>query len=429
MSVKHAYTDWHVDFGGSSVYYRILKGKKVFYFMAPTQENLDAYQAWNTSPEQSWTWLGEGRDCYRIDLGPGDTMLIPSGWIHAVYTPEDSLVIGGNFLTRLHYGMQFQIHEIERATNTPMKYRYPRFARLHWFDAIRLMEDDPIPGLVDDQLLAGKAALFRASKGKGTAANLSEWVLEGLPAVAEFLRRNSLIAQEVITEGLTKQKTEAVRNAIPKGYSDGWEVVQQFARWITWKRNCGEQIPSWAYPDADPAEGIPNAGVRKKPSAAAIKYMERVKADAERRASGAVRQGLRERNVLSPSVSNSPAPEEFRAPVAPIVKKRPRVSLGDAGPPRKKGRNKERLNQELINECVDEIVAEYEISLDVYKRAMATEVRTQYQNVHITRLGPSRSACAPCRDGKVRLDPVLFLFDCANHRFRRGVFTRTLLKN
>ena len=33
----------------------------------------------------------------KIILDPGNSLLIPSGWIHAVYTPEDSLVFGGNF--------------------------------------------------------------------------------------------------------------------------------------------------------------------------------------------------------------------------------------------------------------------------------------------------------------------------------------------
>ena len=398
MSVAHAYTDWHVDFGGSSVYYRILKGKKVFFFLEPTRENLEAYQKWTMSPEQSWTWLAEGRQCFRIDLGPGDTMLIPSGWIHAVYTPEDSLVIGGNFLTRLHYNMQFQIHEIEKANNTPLKYKFPRFARVHWYDAIKLLEDDPIPPQVDQQLLEGKVANFRVPKGKGNSINLSEWVLEGLPAFTEFLRRNSLIAQEIITEGLTKQKTDAVKGAIPKGHYDGWDIVQKFARWATWKRNAGEVIPAWAHPDADPADGIPNAG-QKKVSAAAIKHAERARADAERRALGVVRPGLRERNVssqFSPSVSNTPVPEEAR------VKKRPRQSTGDVGPQRKKGRGqKEKLDQAVIDECVKEVIADYEASSDIFKQAMAVEVRTQYKNVHITRLGPSRSACAPCRDGKV----------------------------
>lgn len=36
--------------------------------------------------------------CCKFELGPGDTLLLPCGWPHAVVTPEDSLVVGGNFL-------------------------------------------------------------------------------------------------------------------------------------------------------------------------------------------------------------------------------------------------------------------------------------------------------------------------------------------
>ena len=36
--------------------------------------------------------------CSRIVLEAGNLMFIPSGWIHPVYTPEDSLVFGGIFL-------------------------------------------------------------------------------------------------------------------------------------------------------------------------------------------------------------------------------------------------------------------------------------------------------------------------------------------
>jgi len=35
MSVADCYTDFHIDFGGSSVYYHILKGKKTFFFIPP----------------------------------------------------------------------------------------------------------------------------------------------------------------------------------------------------------------------------------------------------------------------------------------------------------------------------------------------------------------------------------------------------------
>ena len=42
----------------------------------------------------------EGLLCH---LNAGDTMLIPSGWPHAVVTQEDSIVVGGNFLHGFHF--------------------------------------------------------------------------------------------------------------------------------------------------------------------------------------------------------------------------------------------------------------------------------------------------------------------------------------
>jgi hypothetical protein len=37
-------------------------------------------------------------DCLRYVVRAGETLLLPGGWPHAVVTPEDSLVVGGNFL-------------------------------------------------------------------------------------------------------------------------------------------------------------------------------------------------------------------------------------------------------------------------------------------------------------------------------------------
>lgn len=46
--------------------------------------------------------------CRRVELGPGQTVMLPSGWIHAVYTPVDTLVFGGNFLHSRHIPMQLK---------------------------------------------------------------------------------------------------------------------------------------------------------------------------------------------------------------------------------------------------------------------------------------------------------------------------------
>ena len=40
--------------------------------------------------------------------------MIPTGWIHGVYTPEDSLVFGGNFLHGLNMDGQLRISALER---------------------------------------------------------------------------------------------------------------------------------------------------------------------------------------------------------------------------------------------------------------------------------------------------------------------------
>jgi hypothetical protein len=38
--------DFHIDFGGTSVWYHIFKGEKIFYFIQPTATNLSLYERW-----------------------------------------------------------------------------------------------------------------------------------------------------------------------------------------------------------------------------------------------------------------------------------------------------------------------------------------------------------------------------------------------
>lgn len=134
MSVEGSYTDFHIDFGGTSVWYHVLWGKKVFYLIEPTQENLRLYEKWLMSPAQSDVFFGDRVDhCYRIELHPGNTFFIPSGWIHAVYTPEDSLVFGGNFLHGYAMEMQLRVYEIENKTKTKKKFRFPMYETMLWY--------------------------------------------------------------------------------------------------------------------------------------------------------------------------------------------------------------------------------------------------------------------------------------------------------
>uniref|UniRef100_A0A673BEB4 [histone H3]-dimethyl-L-lysine(36) demethylase n=1 Tax=Sphaeramia orbicularis TaxID=375764 RepID=A0A673BEB4_9TELE len=134
MSVEGCYTDFHIDFGGTSVWYHILRGSKVFWLIPPTPQNLELYENWVLSGKQGDVFLGDrASDCQRIELKQGFTFIIPSGWIHAVYTPVDSMVFGGNFLHSFNISTQLNICNIEDRTRVPVKFRYPFYYEMCWY--------------------------------------------------------------------------------------------------------------------------------------------------------------------------------------------------------------------------------------------------------------------------------------------------------
>ncbi|XP_061628004.1 lysine (K)-specific demethylase 2Aa isoform X5 [Phyllopteryx taeniolatus] len=134
MSVEGCYTDFHIDFGGTSVWYHVLRGSKVFWLIPPTAQNLELYEHWVLSGKQGDIFLGDrASDCQRIELRQGWTFIIPSGWIHAVYTPIDSIVFGGNFLHSFNIPMQLNICNIEDRTRVPVKFRHPFYYEMCWY--------------------------------------------------------------------------------------------------------------------------------------------------------------------------------------------------------------------------------------------------------------------------------------------------------
>jgi len=134
MSIAGCYTDFHVDLGGTSVWYHVLKGQKVFWLIPPTAQNLKAFEHWHFDGKQSHVFFGDlVEKCGRVTLNPGNTFLIPSGWIHAVYTPKDSLVFGGNYLHPYAIERQLKIAQLEETLKVPHKYRFPFFTEMMWW--------------------------------------------------------------------------------------------------------------------------------------------------------------------------------------------------------------------------------------------------------------------------------------------------------
>ncbi|EGT59437.1 hypothetical protein CAEBREN_04858 [Caenorhabditis brenneri] len=114
FSQAGAYTDLHIDLAGSGVFYYVHTGQKIIYFAEPTEENLKLYTQLEMQKKNLWS-CDESilRRFQRIEVNAGEMVLIPPGFLHMVYTPIDSLVFGGNFLTETFLPLHFKMVVLE----------------------------------------------------------------------------------------------------------------------------------------------------------------------------------------------------------------------------------------------------------------------------------------------------------------------------
>nr|CAD7462039.1 unnamed protein product [Timema tahoe] len=185
MSVKGCYTDFHVDFGGTSVWYHILKGSKIFWLIPPTERNLQLYEHWVLSGKQADVFFGDTVEkCGRVTLTSGNTFFIPTGWIHAVYTPLDSLVFGGNFLHSFGIDKQLKTAQVEDTTHVPQKFRYPFFTEMLWYVLERYVHCLLGRSHLDE---GGGGEPEPVKSGSNKHTHLTPQELHGLKAIVMFL--------------------------------------------------------------------------------------------------------------------------------------------------------------------------------------------------------------------------------------------------
>jgi len=193
MGTAGSYTDFHVDFGGSSVWYHVVRGCKMFLIAEPSAENFALYMQWmNSGQKQLSTFLPDmfidkewneltpvQRKKRRkptttskvrlLEVHAGQTLFLPGGWIHAVYTPVDSLVFGGNFLHSFDISTHLMVYNMELQSKVESKYQYPNFETLHWIHlrkyCLALREPDVAKRMKQVSMaeLQGLAGLVRAA--------------------------------------------------------------------------------------------------------------------------------------------------------------------------------------------------------------------------------------------------------------------------
>eukprot|EP00736_Rhodelphis_marinus_P008893 Rmarinus@m.97 len=222
MSVAGAYTDFHIDFGGSSVWYNVVRGEKNFLLAPPTSKNLRLYEQWTLSPTQSVEFLADQMECHKLTLKKGQTLFIPSGWIHAVFTPVDTLVFGGNFLHGYSVEMQFKIMDLEDRTKVHPRFRFPFFNVLTWYAAVKyrewLLDNDKVFSSWEEDSIA---YLIQKLRMKVRDSDLAECrihrpdeVLADLQTLLQY-RQSSRQLQQVSAAAEARKKEESLLPPIP----------------------------------------------------------------------------------------------------------------------------------------------------------------------------------------------------------------------
>ena len=98
VSQPGAITLWHQDFSATSVFYFLIKGCKIFYFVRPTANNVRLWKGWLAQPRRdlffgSHSELDDG-GCVKVVLTERQAVCMPAGYIHCVETIGLSVAFG-----------------------------------------------------------------------------------------------------------------------------------------------------------------------------------------------------------------------------------------------------------------------------------------------------------------------------------------------
>ena len=183
MSAKEAFTDWHVDMGGSSVWYHVVEGAKVFWFAPPSHKRIwtrmpsGSRLHLNPRPGSATSW-GRAR-CRASRSSRATCCPLPAGWLHAVYTPEDPGALGGNYLHSSAFATQLAVFSLEKRCRVDAECRFP-----HWVETVAYgaAADARHPAVSANdagarRLLSGNAQIV--VKRRGVADGVRKAALEG----------------------------------------------------------------------------------------------------------------------------------------------------------------------------------------------------------------------------------------------------------
>uniref|UniRef100_A0A4W3IF93 PHD finger protein 2 n=1 Tax=Callorhinchus milii TaxID=7868 RepID=A0A4W3IF93_CALMI len=268
IGVKDSYTDFHIDSGGSSVWYHLQRGEKIFYLIKSTSANLALYEQWSSSSNQSEMFFADQVDrCYKCILKQGQSLLIPSGWIYATLTPVDCLAFGGHFLHSLNIEMQMRAYEVEKRLKINNLIKFSNFETTCWYAGKYLLDTfkglhksgkQPLPYLM--QGAKALNATFRSWTKKQVIANHEDEIPETIKTtqlIKEFAKEIRIL--EVVPE---HTGTASVEKPVRKKASRAKEGVKKKGK--KEKESSPPLVPKLDIPEAHTKEVLIKKEAPKK---------------------------------------------------------------------------------------------------------------------------------------------------------------------
>ena len=125
MSQRGCWTTTHADSGGMCAWVHINSGKKLWWMWPPTADNvLRHHEALSAEKGENGLearfLLEDTGDAICFTLEAGDTIIMPPGWLHAVYTCEDTIAWSGDFahLSTIDLSVRALRNEIRREVSS-----------------------------------------------------------------------------------------------------------------------------------------------------------------------------------------------------------------------------------------------------------------------------------------------------------------------
>jgi Bromodomain/JmjC domain, hydroxylase len=268
MGMQGSYTDFHIDFGGSSVWYHVVRGEKWFLMLPPTAHNLELYEQHNSGQlDTAAGFLAQHSEQPILQqVKQGETMFIPSGYIHSVFTPADSVVFGGNFLHPYSMREQLMCQAIDERSRLQPAFLFPHFATLYWLYAAhvvhKLRTTAPESSLTANQLkalLTMSNVLLRWPQNPHYTPPVADprGLSRELSAIVQYViehrtfkrkRRLGITAEETsswqVSMARKKERLESMRESTPK-----YTLAPSFA-------SIANDSPAISQLDADAAFGV-----------------------------------------------------------------------------------------------------------------------------------------------------------------------------